>query len=254
MKKERKIILILSIIIIILIGIIYTLVSENIIVKSNRMIIKEMTQSESEANLQAQINTLNASHNEYATNVEKYKKAIATAITSQGISTSYTDAQETVVTNIGKIFEEKTKIDDSVAAIADNITAGKQAYVNGNLITGTASQNNTLKFDLASFVHTTPASNAQIIIDTTEYTVLKIGEMTSGGSQTSDRHRLDIVDTITGTTLLNSYAIGGGFIDVENFNSKIANTEIDLTTVDEITITYRVENAGIGGTIGLEFN
>ena len=137
MKKERKIILILSIVIIILTGIIYILVSKNRIVKSNKIIIKEMTQTEYES----QINILNASHNEYATNVENYKKAIATAVTSQGISTSYTDAQETIVTNIGKIFEERTKIDDSVAAIADNLSEGKTAYVNGMLITGTGVDN-----------------------------------------------------------------------------------------------------------------
>ena len=56
----------------------------DILINNEKQIIKEMTQSENEANLQTQIDTLNLSHNQYATNVENYKKAIAEAITNEG--------------------------------------------------------------------------------------------------------------------------------------------------------------------------
>ena len=110
----------------------------DILINNEKQIIKEMTQSENEANLQTQIDTLNLSHNQYATNVENYKKAIAEAITNEGITTLVTDSQETVVANIGKIFTTRTS---DATATADNISKGKTAYVNGELIVGTGADN-----------------------------------------------------------------------------------------------------------------
>ena len=117
-----------------LIGIIISLlIDKNIIIDKEKQLIKEMTQSENEANLQTQINALNASHNEYATNVQNYKKQIAEAITNQGVTTSADATAEVMAENIGKILTAKT---DSTATAAQ-ILSGQTAYVNGVLVTGT---------------------------------------------------------------------------------------------------------------------
>ena len=71
------------------------------------------------------------------------ENAIAEAITNEGIATSITDSQETFVANIGKIFKTRTTIDEETAATAEDITEGKQAYVNGDLITGNKATNTT---------------------------------------------------------------------------------------------------------------
>ena len=105
MKNKKEISKYVSIINVILIVIIINLlIGKNIIVGKEKQVIKEMTQSENEANLQIQIDALNVAHEEYASNVQKYKKQIADAITSQGVSTSENDTGEVMAENIGRIL------------------------------------------------------------------------------------------------------------------------------------------------------
>ena len=104
----------IKIFLIILVTIILILLAENFILKGGKIqnkkqIIKEMTQSENEANLQTQINTLNTSHNEYATKVQNYKKQIADVITSKGVTTLETATAEEMAENIEKIATNKYK-------------------------------------------------------------------------------------------------------------------------------------------------
>lgn len=110
MKNSKKINYSNIIAYIILIGIIISLlIDKNIIIKKETQVVKEMTQSENEANLQIQIDQLNASHKEYATNVQAYKKQIVDAITNQGVVTSIEASADTMANNIGKIGETSVK-------------------------------------------------------------------------------------------------------------------------------------------------
>ena len=47
--------------------------------------------------------------------------------------------------NISKIFTERTKLDTTIAATENDIIEGKQAYVNGKLVTGTIAQKSDLE-------------------------------------------------------------------------------------------------------------
>ena len=141
MKKEKCIILILLVIIVILIGgNINFILEKNAIVKSNKQIIKEMNESTQVTDLNNQINALNTEHTEYMNYIQTCKTQIATALTAEGVETFENDTFEKMVANIGDIFTQRTKLDESVAATADNISKGKQAYVNGELITGILSR------------------------------------------------------------------------------------------------------------------
>ena len=62
-----------------------------------------------------------------------FKKVIATAISNEGITTQENDSAEVMANNIGKILEERTK---NATATAENISSGKTAWVNGQLIIG----------------------------------------------------------------------------------------------------------------------
>lgn len=147
MKKNKKILLaIIMVVIVLLVGISINLISNNdaqLLTKSK--IIKEMSESEQVTDLNNQINTLNTEHTEYAKNVQNYKKKIAEAITNAGVVTSEDDIVDVMVTNIGNIVSEATK---DATATAEQILTGKTAWVNGNKLTGTmvnnGAQNTTL--------------------------------------------------------------------------------------------------------------
>ena len=132
--KNRNVIKISIIANIILIIIIFNLLIGNGIIRKNKQVIKEMTQTTLETELNNTIQQLNETQEKYAADVQAYKKQIAEAITAQGVNTSENDTGAVTATNIGKILEAGTA---DATATADNITAGKTAYVNGELITGT---------------------------------------------------------------------------------------------------------------------
>ena len=135
MKEKKNILRCVNIIIyMILIGIIISFfIDKNIIIGKGKQIIKEMTQSELESSLDNTIKQLNANQELYANNVQAYKKQIAEAITSQGVSTSENDTGAVMAANIGKILTAKTTATATAAQILD----GRTAWVNGVQITGT---------------------------------------------------------------------------------------------------------------------
>ena len=131
--KNKKVVVFVIITSIILIGIICSFISVNRNIITEKQVIKEMSETEQVSNLQAQINTLNTSHEQYAKNVQAYKAKIAEAITNQEVPTSADAKTEVIVDNIGKILQEKT----IATATAAQILKGQTAWVNGSKITGT---------------------------------------------------------------------------------------------------------------------
>ena len=129
MKKQK---VILFIIIILLCLVLVNIIS-NKNIKKETITIREMSETTQVSDLQTQISTLNASHEEYAKNVQAYKTKIAEAITNQGVPTSADAKTEVIVDNIGKILQEKT----IATATAAQILKGQTAWVNGSKITGT---------------------------------------------------------------------------------------------------------------------
>ena len=137
MKREKVIILGLLVIIIILLGgNINFILEKNSILKSNKQIIKEMNESTQVTDLNNQINALNTEHTDYMNYIQTCKTTIATALTTEGVTTSNQAALETMAENISKVLEERTK---NATATAEDIAEGKTAYVNGELITGNSS-------------------------------------------------------------------------------------------------------------------
>ena len=137
--RSKKIVILLIVIDIMMMTVICNVINKSII--KEKQIIKEMSESTQITDLNNQINALNKEHTEYMDYIQTCKKSIAAALTNEGVITSEHDNFETMFTNIGNIFNERTKLDESIAATADNISKGKQAYVNGELITGTGEYN-----------------------------------------------------------------------------------------------------------------
>ena len=109
--KSKKIIVLLTVLNIVLIGNSIN-TNKSIIFETEKQVIKEMIQSENETNLQTQIDNLNTAQEEYALSVQAYKKQIADAITSQGVSTSENDTGAVMAENIGKIIQTKANYVD----------------------------------------------------------------------------------------------------------------------------------------------
>ena len=130
--KKQKIFLFIIILLLCLI-VLSIIVNQNKNIKRDTAIIKEMSESTQVTDLNNQITALNASHDEYAKNVQAYKTKIAEAITNQGVPTSADAKTEVIVENIGKILQEKT----IATATAAQILKGQTAWVNGSKITGT---------------------------------------------------------------------------------------------------------------------
>lgn len=162
--KNKKLATLIVIINIVVIAIIYKIVTKNTNILNKRQIIKEMTVSEYDNS----ITELNKSHEDYATQVQENKKKIAQAISNENVATSENATVEEMVKNIGRILQARTS---DATATEDNITAGKTAYVNGELITGTSVGTSVqrityfvLHYNEGRFIFTLDNDNATISI------------------------------------------------------------------------------------------
>ena len=108
MKKEKIIVLLIGINII-LIGIICSLISKNGNIIKEKQIIKEMSSTTQETELNNQINSLNAEHTEYMNYIQTCKTKIATALANEGVPTSNEATLETMAGNISNVLQARTK-------------------------------------------------------------------------------------------------------------------------------------------------
>ena len=135
-KNANLILIISNIILVILLILCVTLMFNKNNIFTDKVVLKEMSVSDYDS----QINDLNTSHEDYALTVQENKRKLATAITNQKVATSENATVDEMITNIGLILENGTKDAD---ATADNITAGKTAYVDGVKIIGTGADNDS---------------------------------------------------------------------------------------------------------------
>ena len=99
----KKLCIIMLVIVLICIGVIFSLLLEiNLIVKDDKQLIKDMTDTDYEST----ISELNNSHADYASHVETCKATIANAITDMGIQTSSDATVDTMATNIRSIVTD----------------------------------------------------------------------------------------------------------------------------------------------------
>ena len=240
MKKSRVIKLVLLVVITILFVVSINLIlGKNVNLKNNKQIIKEMNESTQVLDLQTQINTLNASHEEYAKNVQVYKAKIAEAITNQGVNTSADSTAEVMSENIGKILQAKT----TATATASQILKGQTAWVNGNKVTGTMVDRGELNWN--------PTSSTTYNVPTGYYsggTLSSANAYNTGYNDAIENATKTITITLkntssaSGTLQTNNNSICTSsatgiyiFTNVESY-SKISGTSSDSLSDDILTI------------------
>ena len=104
--RERKLILVIIILISLLIGMsINSIINSKVTLLNGKQIIKEMTEGEYESKL----TELNTSHEDYALEVQANKQKIADAITNAGVETLATATADEMAINIGKLKNTEDK-------------------------------------------------------------------------------------------------------------------------------------------------
>ena len=210
-----------------------------------------MNESTQVTDLNNQINALNTEHTEYLNYIQTCKTKIATALGNEGVTTSNDATLETMAGNISRVLKERTK---NATATADNITAGKTAYVNGELITGNGADNTAyynsgkqsvkvsipyLKLSGSLYIYTgnsrqenfggSSSSSSSFSFDCTNYNNLKIGSI-SGSVSIKLTKTNGEVDTIGGTT---------NVVDL----SAYSNLEIIVSASTSMGSSYRHEDS-----------
>ena len=152
MKKENGVTLV-ALVVTIIVLIILAGISINLVLGDNGIITiakkaKENTelakvQEETELNelyTQLETNESNSDNTSYdaIAKLTEFKRKIATAITNEKVETAQDASIDTMVANISKILQARTA---DATATANDISNGKTAYVNGELITGNGADN-----------------------------------------------------------------------------------------------------------------
>ena len=138
MNKKNIIIIYSVIVVVLLLSIINQVLKQTNIIGKETKILQKMDETEQVSSLQTQINTLNTEHTEYMNYIQTCKNQIAAALTNEGVTTSNQATLETMAENVSKILQVRTS---DATATTEDIMDGKTAYVNGELITGTANKN-----------------------------------------------------------------------------------------------------------------
>lgn len=233
MKIESGITLV-SLVVTIIILIILAGISINTLVGDNGIIIKAQEAKENTLLAQEeeskQFNQLYSQWNyiegntgnvdeEILDKLSNFKKAIATAISNEGVATQETDEVEVMTRNIGKIVQEKTK--DATAKVED-IIWGKTAWVNGNQVTGTREENHNIiklepisnyTYDVSKYTGYKEYTIEDFIVEINDYHM----EGYSVGSTDGSR-------TIRDITMTKSYDSETGILEIGNTYEGIGAT------------------------------
>lgn len=220
MKNKR--IMILSIILnVILLIVVYNFATNNVKISNSTYKIKEMNESTQITDLNNQINALNTEHTDYMNYIQTCKNQIASALTNEEVPTSNQVTLEKMAENIGKIFTERTKLDSDVAATADNITQGKQAYVNGVKIIGTNKEEIKLE-KIGSYTGNTTINTTYGEEKTADNFIIVATHLQIQGSSYTNGRTDWITSTINKTYNNGTLTITGA----ENYNNWSSNSTI----------------------------
>ena len=172
----------------------------------------------------------------------EFKSAIATAISNEGVNTLETDSVEIMVGNIGKILQERTK---DATATADNISEGKTAWVNGELITGNGN-------DVNSAYNAGKESKMVTVLDNIEaslsngYAYFSINSLYSEyANLTIDNIHVECCGLITGNTGAGRQSADGMSIYIWEFSYDPSNGIISVRTSDSTARNYAQVKANI---------
>lgn len=129
--KNKKAIIVNIIMYMVLIGtIINLLINKNLTIGKEKQLIKEMSQSTLESELNTTIEQLNAEHTEYMNYIQSCKTQIATVLTNKGVDTSDQETLEVMAANIEKACDNYYQIGKSDAS-----TVILKAMYNSNTVT-----------------------------------------------------------------------------------------------------------------------
>lgn len=140
MKRKNIIIIIAIVIVLLVISSIRVLMIKEKLFNQDYYEMKKINESTEKVDLESQIVNLKNEMTEYEKYVQTCRNQIALALNKEKVTTSNDASLETIIQNLDKIVQARTK---DATASEDYISNGKTAYVNGKKITGNGS-----KFDV----------------------------------------------------------------------------------------------------------